>query len=237
MIPENAYAYLFVGGGAILGFILNKLRGSTWPFKGLGGSGALLAAAGFSGAIALLTQDILLSVLFAAAYVAGESIGWNKWINCIPGTMTQEFYNQNWAVDGPTTKDRGEWGESLIDLIVDEHKHYWLYCFLGMTLRGILWWTPVAGVFVWWFSTLGGKDFNSEILLMVSAYAAVIVLGLGVLFPLTYWLASKVAPQSTDYVGWAEGLYGALYGAVLSLAVLMVIVIIALSHLSLPMPG
>ena len=216
--------------GAALGFFLNKVRGGTWAFsRGIKGAGAWIAAAGLAAPLAFLSQDLVLAAAFAIAYIAGESIGWTKWIWCIPGKMTQEYYNQNWAVDAPVKHDK-EWGESFLKGLVDEHKNYWIYCFLGMTFRGILWWAPVFAVFAWWFSTLGGRAFSPEVLSTMAPLAVLVTIGLGVLFPLSYWLASRLSPNDSDYIGWAEGLYGAIYGAVLGLVVFMVAIVVALSH-------
>jgi hypothetical protein len=228
----NEFFPMLVAGaiGAIVGLFLNKVRGGTWGFsKSIHGSGAYLAALGFASILYAVSQDAILAVAFAIAYIAGESIGWTKWIWCIPGRMSQEEYNKTWAVDAPVKHDK-EWGESFLGAFVNEHKNYWLDSFLGMTFRGILWWTPVAAVFVWWFSTLGGQTFNAEVFGMISLFFGGGVLVLSVLFPLSYWFAAKLKGEG-DYIGEAEGFYGAIYGAILSFAYLMVMIIVALSRM------
>lgn len=146
---------------------------------------------------------LLAALLAGAAYWAGESWGWTKWINNIPGTITQAEYNAKWQYPKEVDTPYFEW---LLHKVRPgwDNRDYKSYVWVGMTIRGLLWWGPVYAV-LWWF---GMPWFTA-----VGAAALV-----SVLFPILYRVAYETDVKDFRYLQKAEVAYGFAYGLVLLLA-------------------
>jgi hypothetical protein len=177
--------------GAIAGAILNRLRGTKAVF-------AWVAAAVLGAYVFWLSGAWLPAILVGLAYILGENWGWTKWINCIHFNMTQYQYNQRWAY--PKEMD-APYYEHIMQWFLNDRKDYKPYVFVGMVIRGLLWWLPVMLV-LWWFS------------LVTPLVAVLATVGLAVAFPLVYKFAYGKQFMG-KYLKTAEVDYGALYGAVL----------------------
>lgn len=192
------YLALYIALGAVAGAVLNRLRGTKAVY-------AWLAAAALGGVVFWLSGSWIAFVAATLAYILGENWGWTKWINCIPGHFTQAAYNRRWSypkeVDAP-------YYERLMQFFMDDEKDYKPYVFVGMVIRGLLWWVPVFAV-LWYFGLTS----------LVVAVAATI--GLSVAFPVVYKYAHSVQVVNGRYLQTAEVFYGALYGAVLGLVLAM----------------
>lgn len=187
--------------GAGLGALVNRVRGGWLLKKGNG----LAASVTFGLLIAFVTQNALVGLAVAGAYWLGESFGWSKWINTIPGHLSQIEYNMQWYKDRNPKTDKGldywladklfgktEWGD------------YHSYVLFGMTIRGGMWWVPVVTAMLF-CDAIGALD-------------AVIVAGfLAGAFPWCYWLGYRLG-KVEGYLKRSELLYGAVYGATFSAA-------------------
>jgi len=190
---------------------LNRFRGSNvkdWiginpPILKNGGPYAALA----TGLIFwYLSNDPIIGVGTAIAYFIGESFGWGKWIRAVQhfddeGSW-QHFYNEFEKDARDTGKSSGI--HQIVSMVVKEETNYELYTVLCLILRGIWWWVPVYAVLVF-----GG--------LVTIPVAVISVLVIGLLFPVCYYAGSKMS--RSRYIGWAEGIYGFVQGAVLSVGI------------------
>ena len=188
------YTILTIALGTILGAVMNRLRGTKSVYA--------WAAAGVLGAcVFMLGGGWLAAILTGAAYVLGENWGWTKWTNCIPGQFTQSAYNRRWAY--PLEVDAPHY-EKIMQYVITDKEDYKPYVFVGMVIRGLLWWAPVLAV-LWWFGLVG----------LVVAIATTV--GLSVAFPVVYKFAHSVQVVNGRYLQTAEVFYGALYGAILAI--------------------
>lgn len=168
--------------------ILNRLRG-TWAI--MAKVNGLILGIG----LYLLTGNVIAGIALAIAYVAGESMGWGKWIGgVIDGNKT--------ATEAELADEEGRnngihW---LANKIAPETEDYAKYCFVALAIRGVYWWLPV---------------------MLVLVYFGVIVYGLGIAlagllgiaFPLSVVIANKTSKWFSvkfmnDSWGQAEVWYG-----------------------------
>lgn len=189
---------LWLVGSTLAFAVLNRLRGTknylVW-----------LPAAALAAMVWWLSRDWLAAGLVAAAFVGGESFGWTKWINAIPGHLTQKQYNKKWLSD----KTGYEGPAYIAGLLADEATDYKRYVLVGMIARGVVWWAPVYAV-LWWFD-------------LVSPLIAIgLVSVLAVAFPFAYGLGYRLELGSFGYLQKAEIIYGALYGAAFGFVMTMV---------------
>ena len=182
--------------GLVGGAVLNRLRGMKSYLVWVAAA-ALLAGAWW------YQMPWIGIALLVAAYVGGESWGWTKWINCIPGNFTQAQYNEQWAY--PKEVDTPGY-EKLLVKVIDDRQDYKKYVFTGMVLRGALWWAPTFTV-LWYFGT--------PVWYAVGAAAA-----LSFVFPVVYKWAYKNQFMGA-YLKTAEVIYGAVYGLALAGALLL----------------
>lgn len=109
--------------------IANRLRG-TWAIMAKV-NGAMLGLIVF-----LITGKICIAASVAILYIAGESMGWGKWIG---GIMA--------ANHGPATRDQmndKEGTNNGIDYIASKIAppldNYFVYCVMALAIRGFYWW-------------------------------------------------------------------------------------------------
>lgn len=175
--------------GTILGAGMNRLRGTksylVWA-----------AASTLAISIYILGSGIIPSLAVAAAYVAGESFGWTRWVHGAKGNYDQGL--------DTGTKDGSLW---ITKLIADEKDKKWFHQ-VGMSIRGLYWWTPVF-LMMWWF---GATPWWM-------AVGATVLLSL-LFFPV-YRMAFGLKWGDFKYLQKAEMMYGALYGAVIALALVV----------------
>lgn len=177
--------------------LLNRGRGGGF-IPELRGFNGVIANAIFSLLLLLISANIWLSLCFFVAYFIGESFGWSKWINCIPGHLTQSQYNETWLGSKNPRSDR-DLSSIIASKFVNESKDYELYCFVGMAIRGLMWWVPVFTVFV----AFGVMEPTSAVMFTV---------GLSSLFPVCYRIAYQYTKDKDKYIQNAELIYGAVYG-------------------------
>lgn len=182
-------AFFTVLIGMILGAAANRLRGTTnylvW-----------VPATVLAGAAWLLGYGMIPSLALAVAYVIGENWGWTRWIFGAKGVYDQGL--------DTGTKDGSLW---ITKLIADEKDKKWFHQ-VGMSIRGLYWWTPVFSV-MWWFG-------------MTPWWMALAgTFSLSLLFFPVYHMAFGLRLGDFRYLQKAEMMYGALYGAVIALAMVM----------------
>lgn len=186
--------WLWIIGCAVVFAACNRLRGSVnylvWVPSAVLGTLVWWAS-----------RDWIAAGLAAGAFVAGESFGWTKWINAIPGHLTQAAYNKKWLAD----KTGYEGPAYVAGWLADEATDYKRYVMVGMIVRGVYWWAPVFAV-LWWFE------------LVPWLVAVVAVVALSVAFPLAYKVGYRIDVGDFGYLQKAEIVYGAVYGAVLGAA-------------------
>ena len=195
--------------GALLFGVMNRIRGCTLREIGIGtsGNGAFIAAIALGIFTYVFSLNEIAALTMVGAYILGELWGWTKYINNIPGILTQDEYNARWLLDD-TGKTNGN--HAITQLLVDETEHYWLHSMIGMAIRGLYWWIPVFGVLLG-FQLIGVLQFIAA------------VIGLSAVFPFVYYFAYKnqslfsFGPKnlSVGYLPTAEILYGIIYGAVI----------------------
>ena len=189
--PIDLEMWQWVAGMAVLCAVGNRLRGMVGVLVFL--LGAVFLAAAWNAGLPAWQAAIV-----AGLFIAGESWGWTKWINCIPWKISQTQYNKHWAypkeVDAPNY-------EALMQVLEGgwDKRNYKSYVLLGMVLRGLLWWLPMAAVFAY---------FTDEWL-----YSMVLAAGLSALFPVVYRIGHDLTIGGFRYLQKAETIYGAVYGA------------------------
>lgn len=151
--------------------VLNRLRG-TWAWMAKV-NGIILGLI-----FGLFTMDWILGVSIAVAYLAGESMGWGKWIGAI--------MNQNY---GPATEEEisDKEGTSngihfIANLLIPETKSYYWYSVLALAIRGFYWFAITLLPLV----VLG---YTSIVLYLVSTII------LGIAFPVSVILGAWTAQQ------------------------------------------
>ena len=207
MFEEYLWALPVVG--LVLGAVLNRLRGMIGVFSFL--AGGVLALAVWT-----VGLPIWQAVVIGALYIVGESWGWTKWIYCITFdnahkpkgegvAMTQAQYNTRWAYPKEVDAPNYEWVMQLFEDGWDK-RDYKSYVWVGMILRGLLWWAPVFAA--WGY-------FTGQWML-----AAGVTVVLSVIFPITYRLAYDASVAGFKYLQKAEVAYGAVYGLAWGLVLL-----------------
>lgn len=187
--------------GTVFCAFLNRMRGGGFFEE----ASRVSAAVGFAVWMFLVTDNLLLAPVLGAQYLLGASWGWTKWINTIPGHLTQGQYNLEWAGRRNPRTDNG-FDVFMADILVgptEEIQNYRLYVWVGMTIRGLMWWFPPAVGYVY-FGHFG---------------AAAACFALAPLFPFSYWAAGRFG-VSAKYLKHAEYAYGAIYGALLTSSLL-----------------
>jgi hypothetical protein len=193
---------IFETGIAALAFaVLNRVRGSRLDQLGLPvkGNGAFIAGLGVLGLTWWISQSYVPAIAAGVAYMVGELWGWTRWIHGLSGKFSQEEFEQMMKNDDTTLA-------GLADKIAPMRENYMHHCFVGMILRGLLWWVPLFSVW-WWFG------------LVTTVEAIASVAGLSLVFPIVYWLAYKL-DFVAKYLQRAEVIYGALYGAAFAVCLL-----------------
>ncbi len=108
--------------------VSNRLRG-TWGFMTYP-IGLLIAIIFY-----MFTSDIYTSIALLPAYVAGESMGWGKWIGGIysnnHGHPTPEQINDKEGIRNGV--------HFIANTISPEISNYYRYCIVALALRGMLW--------------------------------------------------------------------------------------------------
>lgn len=131
--------------------ILNRLRGTGSMFY-LNINGNILYA------LYLFTLVGFLSFVFdykwewsflvVVLYVVGESGAWGKWVSylCEPINHPLEYDND----DGT----KFPYIHYIANTIVNQRKHYRLYCIVALSLRGLYWWLPLYTLLGWLFGNI-----------------------------------------------------------------------------------
>lgn len=145
--------------------ILNRLRGTKAYM-------AKVISLIIIGGVFFASGSWTLSIAMGIGYLAGESMGWGKWIGGIMGGDVKATEAQLLEKEG--TKNGIHW---LANKIYPQDKFYLKYCETALALRGLLWWTPVL------LPLLVLGYVNVGIFLL-----AVLVLGL--MFPLSVVIAN-----------------------------------------------
>lgn len=186
---------------AVAGAVANRLRGGWLKNLGVTTStnvGRFAGAALVAGMIFWLTSIWTAAAVLTGLIFLGWQWDWTKWITGITGRLTQTQWNNKF---GYPKQVGAPYFERVLALVMDDKKNYKPYVWVGMVLRGLVWWVPVfvASWYMGWTSTvesIGATAF------------------LAVMFPVVYKIADKIRWWDR-YLVTAELTYGALFGAVL----------------------
>ena len=179
--------------------LLNRIRGGM--LKSWVSGGAWIAAVGLGLMVFVLTGNVWASLLMVPAFILGENFGWTKYINTVPGVLTQRAYNTKWAnVD--TDFVSYPW-DRVASMFVDPRESYERHTNIGMALRGAVFIGPCMGVLC---------GFG----LMPMWYAIPGLVVGSVAFPMTYKWAYGMTMFSWRYLQKAETMYGLVFGAIMA---------------------
>lgn len=193
------FAYPFINA------ILNR-----WP-RGTYSWGPFVTAAVLAVLIFLITWNYFAAGAFFAAYVAGESFGWGKWLSTVPywndKTITQEMYNNGTLMAGSTPTIQRDDGKNngvhlLANLLCKEEKDFKGYAWWALVFRGLLWALPIYIA----LTALGAISiFFAPFAVILLAFA----------FPICYNLTFKMFGDSYWTMG--ELLYGLVQGVIMAI--------------------
>lgn len=164
--------------------------------------------------VGLLTMNAWAGLLVFIAYLVGESKGWGEWVGALTRweTKDEEWLNKQYVdnegvgfpyihkVANAITKEKIE---GTLEERLDQYDRY---AKVALTLRGMFWWGLVYGI--------------AAVFGVVSAIEAVIIIvALGVGFPIACWLGKKLKYEGSVGVihfsrGWEnqELVYGLMQG-------------------------
>lgn len=181
--------------------VANRLRGGWLKDLGLTTStnvGRFSGAALVAGVIFWLTASLMAAAVLTAFIFLGWQWGWTKWITGITHRLTQDEYNRRFAY--PLEVDEPKY-EGLMQYVITDRENYIPYVWVGMTLRGLIWWAPV-------FAASWYMDWTTAVTSIVATAF------LSIMFPVVYWLADDHRLLGR-YLVTAEPAYGAVFGLAL----------------------
>jgi hypothetical protein len=171
-------------------------------------NGAIFAILGILVYVGLYTGNWIAALFAALGYFGGESFGWAKWHQALREWGNESFqdkYNKE-ILPRRTGHENGiHW---IASRFFKESSNFTQYGQLALVLRGMWWFIPVYVPLV----VLGVVSIP---------VAAIAVVALGILFPLTYWVFVPHHPRGPfggklGFAGGEEKMYGVVYGAIIA---------------------
>ena len=174
--------------------VVNRVRGSF-------GAGGVVGGAVLGGVVLALSLNPVLAGVCALLYVAGESVGWGRWIKLIG--RSHDGVSQFDYMDHHREPNRGKFIHKLANKIVKESKDYVSYAWMALWIRAAMWFPPI-------FLALAVAGVVDPIIaVLCSAFAVA-------MFPVSYSVGRQIS--KTGWWGRGEIIYGACQGVALALA-------------------
>jgi len=174
--------------------VVNRVRGSF-------GAGGVVGGAVMGGVVLALSLNPVVAGVCALLYVAGESVGWGRWIKAIG--RSHDGVAQFDYMDNYREKDRGKFIHNLANKVVKESKDYVSYAWVALWIRAAIWFPPI-------FIALALAG-------IVHPITAALCAGFTVaMFPVSYSVARQISKNG--WWGRGEIIYGACQGAALALS-------------------
>lgn len=174
--------------------VLNRLRGKF-------GAGGIVVGVAVVAVVFVITLQPELAAACGVLYIAGESVGWGRWIKIIG--RSHDGVTQFQYMDHHREKNRGKFIHNIANKIAKESKDYVSYGWAALMIRAAIWFPPILILLAAW----GVAD-------PVAAIAGSVVCI--VTFPIAYSVARQI--EKKNYWGRGEIIYGAVQGAALALA-------------------
>lgn len=130
--------------------ILNRLRGTGLMFT-ININGNILYSLYFFILVSLLSWVFNYhwewSFLALVLYLIGESFAWGKWVGYLTSDKEnpEKQYDNDDGLSFPYT-------HFIANFFIDQTKHYYAYCVLALSIRGIIWWLPFYILLGWLFN-------------------------------------------------------------------------------------
>lgn len=145
--------------------ILNRLRG-TWSWF------AKVAGITIGLIFFIFTNDLYTSIALSISYVAGESMGWGKWI----GGVFNEYRLPALPSMIEDEEGRRNGIHYLASLIYAETENYYRYCYTALTIRG-MYWASIALLPVLVMGYIGLMDFILSTVILGFSFPSSVKLG------------------------------------------------------------
>lgn len=173
--------------------------------RGMYGAGGIIFAGVLAAALYVITGDILAAGVCGVLYALGESVGWGRWLRCIPAIEQDVPQHVYW--DSYRQPERGKLIHGLANKLARERDDYKKYVLTALYIRASIWFPPI-------FVALYAFGHTNELSALVGSLFVIW------LFPHCYLLAYDTAKGGDGFLRmrwWPLGevFYGVVQGACL----------------------